>query len=1185
MTSKFTRGILGFALLLSLLTIRVWAQAVWGAINGYVTDPTGGAVPNATVTVSNVKTGVATKSSTDSAGFYNLTHLDPGEYSLAVEGSGFKKFTQENIGLLVDSTVRIDVRLELGSVTQEVTVTAAPPMLKTEKTDVAQSFNERQVEALPTLGRNLSKLYNTVPGVVQNYFQIGVGENPSESNQVLVNGSFFGSSEYQIDGITDTNNGHSGFQLIVPTQESVQEVKITTADYDPEFGSAAGFVAQYVTKSGTNDVHGSLFWFNSNKATFAADPFTEKIPGTGPEGKGLGPAPYNWNQAGFSLGGPIKKNKMFLFGDLQLTRTRQGGSAIGTVPNEAFRSGDFSGILGAALCYDPNSPTFTGVCDAQNLTAPIIVQTTEGAIVPAQENMVFDPTTGATDPASGTLNVLNREAFSCGAVVNVICSNRISPVAANILAILPGANLNQGTDNNFLGSGTVIFDPYQFDVRYDWNISEKQKFFGRYTFFQAHLVNPPLFGQEAGGPAFGGLSPQTGNFRMQQIALNYTHTFSPSLLAEVRLGLGRLRLASVQIDTGLKTNDKVGIPNINTDDPLTQGLAGITVAGPVGNLTMGITSGVGIPRFDTTTIIEGVNNWTKIRGPHQIRWGTDIRRIRGDLLSTLGVSTRGNFGFSQTVTGTEIETVPGTVASLSGVGLGTATFLLGLPTSFDRGILKGWAGDRHTRFAVYGQDIWRATPKLTINYGLRYDFFSPLTPRKAGDEVNIDLSTGDLLFAGVGDVSRSAGVKGDFNNFSPRIGFAYKVTQKTVIRAGFGRSYFMSNYGGGSYQLTINYPTVQAQFLSQPDIYHEVFPIDQGPPTPTPAVFPTSGRSPAPSGNFFNIRDLNKKNEYVDSWNLTAERQLAHDLRLSVAYVGNSGHVWDDTNINRAPAGPGDLYSRKPFVQRYGLDSALYYDTTSLRSNYHALQLVVEKRFSNGYTFNSAYTWAKALDTMPGGFAWGQQDTNPVDRKSSYGISDYNRASVWTLTHNWQLPYGKGLRWGSNATGVKKVLLAGWQFNGITTVESGFPVSPLLGDSSNLNGEFGQRPDRVSGESLIPSGGKTRTLWYSPAAFAPVPACCRWGNAARSSMRGPGLISANWALWKQFSFKTPLSREETTLAFRWESFNAFNNTNLGQPDNYVDSSTAGQITSLAGAGIGFGYIPMRRMQFGLRLAW
>jgi hypothetical protein len=316
------------------------------------------------------------------------------------------------------------------------------------------------------------------------------------------------------------------------------------------------------------------------------------------------------------------------------------------------------------------------------------------------------------------------------------------------------------------------------------------------------------------------------------------------------------------------------------------------------------------------------------------------------------------------------------------------------------------------------------------------------------------------------------------------------------------------------------------------------------------------------------------------------ERELAKHLKLSVGYIGNVGtHLdYDWYNYNAAPPGPGDLLSRRPYYQKFGLESTMFFVCPCDNSNYNSLQVAVAKHFSNGYSINSSYTWAKALDNEIGNRTWGDQSPNPYDRHASYGNSYFNRASVWKLTHTWQLPYGKGLRYGSSATGVKKVLLAGWEFNGITSLESGFPVSPTVNDNSTLNADFGQRPNWLPGVPLYPAN-KSRNLWFNPAAFAPPPACCVWGNAGRSIMRGPDFASADWSFGKEFKFKTPLSREDTVLRFQWENFNLFNRTNLAQPVNAIDSPLVGQITSLAGPGGGFGYAPMRRMQFGLHLQW
>ena len=1098
------------ATLAGLFAWPLFSQSVSGTITGYVYDSSDAVIAEAAVTVTNTATGVSTSRQSDSTGRFLVTNLAPGTYETSIEAAGFRRFVQEVI-LRVDSSVHIDARLELGGVTETVTVSGAPPILKTEKTDVGQYIPEEQLKNLPTFGRNLSKLYNTIPGVLQNSFQIGAGENPSEFNGSIVHGQFFGNSEYEIDGITNTACCFSGFQVIVPNQDSVQEMKLTTAAYDPEFGASAGMVAQYVTQSGTNKLHGSLFEFNRNKVTFAADPFTEKLPNTGKDGRGFGPAPFNWNQFGGSLGGPVKQNKMFLFGDYQGTRARQGGQRTTTVPNNAFRSGDFS-----------------------TLTA----------------NPVFDPLTGDASGAGRTQFPGNR-----------IPTSRLNPVARNLLGILPSANLSQATDVNYVGGGTVLQDTNQWDVRFDYNMSETDKLFVRYTYFGSHLDNPPVFGKEAGGLAVGSLSPQTGDYRSQHVALNYTHTFTPTLLTEVRTGLLRFRLDGYQSDAGLNTNDKVGIPGINTDDILTQGLAGINVQGPVGAWFMGILSGVGIPRLDRTTGLQLVNNWTNIRGSHQLRWGADIRRNRFEFVA-VNASTRGNFVFAPSVTGAN---------EAAGSGLGMATFLLGMPSSFDRAVLTGFTSERMWRSAFYVQDIWRATPKLTINYGLRYDYIGPVTPGHPGGIVNFDVNTGDLLLGGLGDVSNTANVKSDLNNFAPRVGLAYKLTSKTVIRAGFGRSYFISNYGSGFYFLTSTYPIATQQTISQATVRSPIFPIEQGPPPATTPEFPASGHLKAPRGQLLKHRPFDHPSEYIDSWNFTIERQLTDNLRISVAYVGNVGrHLWRALNINAAQPGVGPLLDRRPYYQKFGLDTTIQNGCNCENSSYNGLEWVIEKRFAKGYSFNSAFTWSKAIDARGA--------PNPGFRQSGRGPSEFDRAVSWVMSHSLELPYGPGKKWGASAQGVRKFVLAGWQFHGITTVQSGFPLSPVLSNNASLNGDFTQRPDIVGDYSV---SDPNRARWYNPSAFA-TPACCRLGNAGTNIIRGPGLSTLDWSFAKDFRFG-----ESKRLEFRWESFNFLNHANLALPVNQVDSPTAGRILGLAGSQTfgGAGIVPMRRMQFGLRFVF
>jgi carboxypeptidase family protein/TonB-dependent receptor-like protein len=1106
-----------------------YGQAVTGSITGYVSDPSGAAIPNATVTATEMRTNIATTRNTDASGLYLITNLLPGTYTISVEAKGFKTFTQQQVQLEVGATVRLDIKLELGEVTQTITVEAQGAVLETQKTDVSRTFSGQEVSTLPTIGRNVTQLFTLVPGAVRDTFQMGVGENPSENNRVYVNGTWSGAQTYTLDGISDVAYGFAGLQVIVPIQDSVQEMKITTADYDPEFGQTSGMVAQYITKSGTNQLHGSLFYFNRNKSTFAADPITEKIAGTGPSGKGLGVAPYNFNQWGGSLGGPIKKNKVFLFGATQWNRLRQGSSMIATVPNAAFRAGDFSSL--------------------------------------ASTNPIFDPTTGNPD---GT----GRTQFSNGSVMNVIPPDRIDSVAKNLLGILPSPNAGaaDATDNNFVGGIHEIFNQWQVDTRSDINLSDKNKFFARYSMFKAHLENPPLFGVEAGGPSGGGLSPEVGDFTNQHAAINWTHTFGPTLLMEVRGGVSRFRLDAFQADSKLQTNNKVGIPNINTGDPLTGGLAGISVAGPVGGWFMGITSGVGIPRFDRTTNFEGVNNWSWMHSNHQVRFGMQVVRERFNFLS-VNASSRGNFNFSQALTGD---------AGVADSGLGMATFLLGMPSEFDRAIFTQFPEERQTRWGAYGQDTWRSTPKLTLTLGLRWDYFTPITPGRPGGLVNWDPDTGNLLLAGLGHVSNSAGVFTSKTNFAPRVGLAYRLTNKTVLRAGFGRSYFASGYDATFYHLTSSYPIVAQQTINQPSLYQDVFPIDQGPPPGTPPALPSSGILPAPNGTLLKPRPFDWKTETMDSWNFTIERQLLPDTTLSVGYVGAKGtHLSLGYNINAAPIGPGSLVDRRPYFHKFGLSQPIAWQCNCSDSNYNSLQVQVKKSYAKNLSLTANFVWQKAL---------GYNANNPYDRKLDYGpggnnINTLDRATTFTLGHTFVFPYGKGQRWGADASGIKKAAIGGWQFSGVTVFDSGGSLTPYISSNATLNADFGQRADKVPGcdPTKVP-GGQNRHQWYNQACFT-TPALYHFGDAGVGSLRGPGVADADFALWKEFDLSTFLNRENTAIQLRMESFNVFNRTNLGSPQNAVwigtntDTSSGAVISSLQ---TGF---PMRRFEFGLHMSW
>jgi len=1016
------------ALLVAAIAIvsPAFGQQVSGTITGFVTDQSAAAVPGATVTATNVKTGVATVRKAEASGLYLFTNLIPGTYSVAVVVPGFEKFVRENVVLEVDSTVTVDAKMQLGAVTQEVTVTGAAPLLNAQKSDVSATISASTVEELPTLLRNVSSLVILAPGVTSNNYQQGFAEDPSTGYQASANGQQWGTNNYQIDGVTDTQMGLSGYQYIVPVADGIEELKVTTNNYDAELGQVGGLVAQYSTKSGTNQFHGSMWEFNENKATFAANPYTEKIAGTGPKGLGTGPAPYNQNTFGGSFGGPIKKDKAFFFGDYQGGRLAQSTAALLTVPTTAYQSGNLTAALGSKLCYDPSAgQTSNGVCGGA-FTSPLMVPTTEGGTIQAQQNMVFDWMTGNPD---GT----GRSAFTMNGVPNMIPSARFNQVSSNLLGLLD-QNLGHGfwnqalTDNNFTGTVPGGYRTDQEDARVDLNLSETNRLFFRYSILGSLMSEPQIFGP-AGGKSAIGWDGEIGHYRNQLAAVNFTHTFSPSLMAEFRFGISRFGLTGYQYDVGKMTDNQVGILGINTDNPLTQGLAGITVSGPVGGFTMGDPTGQGLPRLSHDVNFEWVTNWNKLLGKHQLRWGLDAVRARTNFL-TVNESSRGDFQFNQSVT--SVNGIPGT-------GLGMGTFLLGAPSYYDIAVFSQMPAERQWRFSPYFEDDYRVSQKLTLNLGVRYDYLGPSTTHFPGGAVNFDPDTGDLILAKLGAISASSNVKPNYRNFEPRLGFAYRVLSNTVVRGGFGRSYFEEQYGGGwAGTLCCSYPVQTREDVTQvnqyfpvtippettPFVFNSKVPI---PPAPLP-VFPTNGLIPLPAGLGAYAIPVKNQNAYVDTWNFTVQHQFLANLSMSVAYVGNVGrHLYNGYDLNDAMPGQGPIDPRRPLYQEFGFENSVSIRAPSGKSAYDALEYVVDKRMSGGYTIHSSFSWQKSLglsyDCING--------QNPYDRNLGYGPTNNDRSLIWTVSHIWQLPYGKGMHWGSNAPKAEQAILGGWVFNGV----------------------------------------------------------------------------------------------------------------------------------------------------------
>ena len=1123
-------------LLLSLVLVAGAAgQAVSGNLSGTVQDVSGAIIPNATVTIKDLDRGTVYSTQSSNDGNFSQTHLLAGRYQVTVESAGLGVYTADAT-VQIDATTRVDVTMSPANVRTTVNVTDATPLLVADRAEIATTLTGGQIQQLPVFDRNVTNLLTEVPGA-QVGSTIGSGENPQQGIAVNVNGQFFSANGFLLDG-TENESAILGIAVVNPNVDALQEFKVSTSNYDAEFGSASGALIQATTKSGTNKWHGSLFEYLRNDFTNASDAFTKLNP------------PLRWNQFGGSVGAPIVKDRLFGFFDYQGTRRRTGGSLIATVPTVAERSGDLTAILGRYFCQD-------GTVSANPCGNPATVRTTEGAIVPAREGMVFDPNSGDTATGSG------RNVFAQNGVVNVI------PVAVpmgKLLSLIPVPN--RGTDifNNYVASGGQRFDSSQYDGRIDYNWRSSTHLFGRYTISDFNNYSPAAFGDVAGGPSAFGISGVSID-RNQSLALGFDHTFSPTLISDARFGFYRYRIRQ-QPNGGASTPaSDAGLPGLNTGLPGTSGMPAFFINGNGGfnfGYSLGV-NGCNCPLKQTENQFQWVNNWTKIVQNHTIKFGADLRRSQqqripsdshrsGEISFT--DSTTGNFDLDQLASG----------AASSGTGLGS--YLLGLPSNFSRYYTGSnyHPGLRQTRLFFFLQDSWRVTPKLTVNYGVRYENYLPQTAASPGGAGSFDPTTGDVLAAGIGSVPLNMGVKPYNMGFLPRFGIAFQVSESTVWRAGYGETFNPANFGsvfgqGPDY----NPPIVNPQVVNSINAYVPAFSLLAGPPAAANPPVSTTGRYKLPDGIGMNAYTYPLNTYRIPgaySWNVATQHRFTPTLAFEVAYVGNVGrHLYEALNENQSVPGPGDFNPRRPFYQKFGLTQGIYRYCNCDNSSYNSLQTKLQKEFSHSIGFLLTYTFGKVMTNTEGGSNFGDAYNVLAD----HGPATWDRTNTVTLEHNFHLPFGRDEYWKLGDSAIADAVLGGWRVSGVHKFASGLPFTPTVANAPLLNSDFGARAD-VIGDPVTTH--QDRNLWFNPAAYSEPTQPFRNGNARRDSLRGPGLADSDMSIAKNF-----LRSEHRSLELSADVFNIFNHVNLGLPNNQIDTPQAGQITYVQ--------VAMRQMQFGL----
>jgi len=1149
------------------------AQTVYGSVYGTVIDASGAAVPNANVTVTNQQKGISLKATTNTAGEYRIDHLVPDAYTVTVEAAGYKTFTLTGVQINAGDSPRVDTRLTVGSTNESVTVTSdAEALLQTESQQVAVTIQQEVVASIPIFAEESANIINLEPGVENYTGHFGVsGEYPTGTGLFSVDGQTTGNEDFTLDGIDDTS---PILDLIVvdPPPDTVQSAKVVTSDMDTDVGKAMTLSVPFETKSGSNKFHGEVNDFRTSAANLARNPYLAAQ--TAPNK--LAPALKSNYEA--NIGGPILKNRLFFFFDYYALRDRVGGSTTTTIPTAQ--------VFQTCLGLTPASDGTMGSCDFSGYKTAL-----------GSSGIIYQ--TGGVASANGPAYPNN-----------IIPAAQVSPQALALLktlyAVTGGPNTtgtSGGTANNYSASGTGITNSGQYTERVDYQLSPKMHIFGRYTYFHDVLNGTPVYGPVLGGAGPSGIgNPATGHDH--NAAVGFDDALSNTLLTDLRLGFYRLNELNLKYDEGVNMATNYGIPGLNgTGYPLVDGAPTFTVTGA---MTMGNNGNAELIEDEYQYQI--VNNWTKTLKTHTIRAGVDLRY--GQNLRVPSDSNRAGamtFGTGPTSNpNTKSANNPNTVAG----GLGLATFMLGDVSQMGRYVSQtSNAKEMQKRTFFYGMDSWRATPKLTVNYGLRWEIYFPETVNGPGNGGQLNLSTGMIAAAGIGGIPTNMGFKVVLGNLAPRVGLSYQLNNKTVVRVGAGRAFGMGTYGDifavGSTQ---NLPSLASQQLNPATATQAVFNLTTG---PTPFVFPTvpaNGEIPLPNGVSAFARPNPMRYQTLDSWNASIQRAITGTLTVTAAYVGNKGtHVWagDYEYVNPNPPAailPGSesitgstlywdpsvtgttpnanghtgyIFNLLPYYARYGWTQPINYYCNCADTHFNALRLTVAKQFSHGLNFTANYSWQHANN----------YDTNyyVINKQVEYGPQDYTRDQVFTVFGLYQLPFGRqgdilktAPRWADSVIG-------GWRLSPSVNISGGLPFSVTYNNCGLNLPPASLQQASATGAPCYPnqSGSFPLTLGpfnaasHSRTYFTPYatslsstnatdgpfsfPSLDQLGNSPRNSFRGPGLWNVDLALEKEVSIW-----ENVKGQFRMDAYNAFNHMAARNPaSTCIDcTGTQGVVTSL-----------------------
>ena len=1191
------------------------AQKDTGSIVGTVKDQSGAVVAGAAVEVTDVERGQTFRTASDATGEFVASPLHVGRYIVTVEKPGFKKAVSESVELDVQGRIAVNMTLQVGQLTEQVTITSTTPLLETETSELGQVVDRKRVSNLPLNGRNFAQLA-----------LLSTGTAPSEPGArdeggygFSANGARSLQNNFLLDGVDNNSNlpdllNETNF-VIQPPVEALQEFKVQTNAYSAEFGRGNGAIVNAVIKSGSNQIHGSAWEFLRNNKLDSRNYF---------DPAGVPAPPYKQNQFGVTFGGPVYiphlfngRNRSFFFVDYEGYRVRQAQTQTAFVPPTAWRTGDFSSLIDYTTQEFNSDGTPTLDCNGQPTYAGEVFDAKLAQALPTNPHQGFCGAPFQYDNTGLPLNIIPSTPVVAG-------GGSLDPLALRLAALYPAAGpIDPNTGNNFVANPIKSETRNNFDARVDQKFSETDNAFFRFSFENQPSFIPGTFGGLADG---GGFFSGEEDFSYRSFATSWTHMFRPTVINEFRLGYNRVNAQRLELnaDTNVSADPNVNFPGV----PYQPGIGGLP------QLTFSDVATLGSPTFLPSRELQNSytlsENLTWVRGRNTWKFGTEIRREEFTIFQP--AAARGTLGFSPTLTDNP--------AAVGTGGTGFASFMAGLTDGGSINNLHNVDYFRNT-YAFYGQDDWKVTPSLVLNLGLRYELFGTVADR-LNDMGNFDLSdpTNPTIFVPKGQTAQltpfisqyvkisATGSRGlinsDLNNFAPRIGLAWQFTPKTVLRTGYGIFY------GGQENGPYSNPSPG---FNPPFFTNESFIAPCGAPTANAAAgdcrvtqipqlsggFPANSLIDPNTPIFFSV-DQNLRTPYMQQWHLGMERELPGNSVFALTYAGSKGtklytffngnqaEPTADASIPTAPRRPvfaTIIGTTPPCSVQDSTNCSPVFDTgidwfrSTGKSNYHSLQARFEKRFSKGLQFEASYTYAHSLDIASNANLGPTQNNSDFRdfRKPNeeYGNSDFDVRNRFVLNSIYELPFGHGKHFLGGISGAANQIIGGWQIANILSVSSGnwFTVLDANGNFANADGGAGgvsQRPDVVGDPTKAgpvaanpgcqaPATIRTPAAWFNTCAFVN-PAEGSFGDVGRNTIEAPGFTEWDFSVVKFFQ-----TSEHTNLEFRSEFFNLPNHTNflfaLSGPQNGNNATILGtaQFGSLTAAR------PPRQIQFALKFSF